>query len=1312
MSAENKTTHPPEAHPELSLSQFSNIAAETEQLLAESQALAAECADLQFELDHQPSAEELEGIQQALQREQQELEEIAPQIAQLEADCEDLRRKVAAEKHMLSQAREKVDGLQKEYEGFSKYALEELLPKLKEKEDALKKMNEKLKAIKEENSAKRTQLNELREQDREQKKLLRQGGQSEKRTVKKTKKAAPNKPATVAPSAVPSREVNQAELEKICAETNAATQKVNLENEQLESSSNDLKTKLDLENTAHQTAQAAKRAVDAAIAQSQQNAQPVEDEIAALEAKFAAMEAEALKAQALKAEALKAQTPPPSSANQTPVAAPTQAAEAPSPQSSAEAKEPKKSARVKSAAIPAQSNQKAAPAAPVDPNQADIDFLKQKIEEKDKAAFEERLNTLKRDYTIKGIRKLEKIAEEIIPLLKQKEANKNQKKSGKKKKKGLEKAADSFLSIAKKAYAHALMELAYCYEIGRKPLPQNKREALKLYKEAAVQEESLKQFVSEKSALKGGKVSQESLIKAASGGLARAQYRLGMHYLVGNAPEAVKFFKLASARNLPAAHCELARCYFDGFGVLRDEKESVRLAGLAAEQQDHQGLFLMGLAYEMGQGGLKKDMPEALRQYDLAVKQGSTEAQERIDFLKRKAGSNQSALNQPAEAKSSGRNVGMPVVHEMSQELDESDLLAAILTEEMCGNTSANCLENISLGVLESYLANIKQVSVPPEMGTIPESIVRHELAKRYAGGIGVKKDIPHAMSLYQQAADHGYGPSQLALGMCHANSQKGTVKERMRKAAHWYKLAAAQNIAEAQFALGQSYMFAGGVARDKDKAIELYKKSADQGFAFAEFAVASFYVEGREGFEGGIEKAKSLYLSSAEKGVLDAQYALAGFYEHGTFFEKDPFKAVKWYRAAAEQKYPPAYVSLGRCYEKGIGVEKDEKKAVEMYQTSAKLEHPEAQHALGLCYEKGLGGLEKKPQKSIILFKLAAEKGFEPAKVDLERLQNVMGHKQKNRVSIDAQLHREAAFIQGTLGVTGRVAVPMDLTQTMAYFLTSELFRGDRRAALKSHVSRSLKEFQDNLEGLRTFGNKVIDEIKKLEKNSLLTAAKAKQYQTVVAQSYYELGLEYEDKATNADKRIAAALHEFAAQQGHHKATGRFAALRLAQEQMSSTASSADNKADEAFLAVAQNFIDTAGAENCDDKTRRDAFSAFVQQSLNPENLGGLRRIWEILEGSDPEQPLNFQGPVVAGVRAPVPAAPVASASADRAPETAGGVNSGRNMSPSLEAPRGFGPLFPVPKPSSAATVVSSATSAVNGSAAAPITPAANNAS
>jgi len=142
-------------------------------------------------------------------------------------------------------------------------------------------------------------------------------------------------------------------------------------------------------------------------------------------------------------------------------------------------------------------------------------------------------------------------------------------------------------------------------------------------------------------------------------------------------------------------------------------------------------------------------------------------------------------------------------------------------------------------------------------------------------------------------------------------------------EAVKWFRKAAEQNIALAQFDLGICYDNGQGVAKDEVEAVKWFRKAAEQNFAPAQFSLGNRYYNGK-----GVAKdfvAAVLWLGkAAEQGYGMAQVNLGTCYGLGNGVSKDQVEAGKWYRKAAEQGLAMAQTAIGVRYFSGDGVPKD----------------------------------------------------------------------------------------------------------------------------------------------------------------------------------------------------------------------------------------------------------------------------------------------------------------------------------------------------------------------------------------------------
>jgi TPR repeat protein len=120
-------------------------------------------------------------------------------------------------------------------------------------------------------------------------------------------------------------------------------------------------------------------------------------------------------------------------------------------------------------------------------------------------------------------------------------------------------------------------------------------------------------------------------------------------------------------------------------------------------------------------------------------------------------------------------------------------------------------------------------------------------------------------------------------------------------QAVEWFRRAAAQQYAAAEFQLGQLYDFGLGVSQDDREALAWYRKAAEHGSAAAQRSLGTFYQKGR-GIKADLPEAARWYLRGAEGDDIRAQYMLAELYFNGNGLPRDYSAAYFWYSLAAAQ--------------------------------------------------------------------------------------------------------------------------------------------------------------------------------------------------------------------------------------------------------------------------------------------------------------------------------------------------------------------------------------------------------------------------
>ena len=203
-------------------------------------------------------------------------------------------------------------------------------------------------------------------------------------------------------------------------------------------------------------------------------------------------------------------------------------------------------------------------------------------------------------------------------------------------------------------------------------------------------------------------------------------------------------------------------------------------------------------------------------------------------------------------------------------------------------------------------------------------------------------------------------------------------IEKDLEEAVKWYRKAAEQGYARAQYNLGHCYEYGKGVEKNEIETVKWYRKAAEQGYAVAQNGFGFCYDNGT-GVEKNEVEAVKWYRKAAEQGYARAQYNLGVCYDNGTGVEENEIEAVKWYRKAAEQGYADAQYCLGGCYFIENGVKKNEVEAVKWFRKAAEQGNADAQYGLGICYYNGYG-IYRDKKTAREWFRKAAGQGLEEA--------------------------------------------------------------------------------------------------------------------------------------------------------------------------------------------------------------------------------------------------------------------------------------------------------------------------------------------
>lgn len=142
-------------------------------------------------------------------------------------------------------------------------------------------------------------------------------------------------------------------------------------------------------------------------------------------------------------------------------------------------------------------------------------------------------------------------------------------------------------------------------------------------------------------------------------------------------------------------------------------------------------------------------------------------------------------------------------------------------------------------------------------------------------------------------------------------------------------KKAADKGNTEAQKDIGRMFLDGEGVTQDYAEAHKWFRKAAEQGDAEAQFHVGTNYYIGLVGLPRDYAEALKWYLKAADQGDAAAQIASGDLYSSGQGVTQDYAEALKWYQKAAEQGDKGAQdkireIKSRQLSDKGKGVAQD----------------------------------------------------------------------------------------------------------------------------------------------------------------------------------------------------------------------------------------------------------------------------------------------------------------------------------------------------------------------------------------------------
>lgn len=184
--------------------------------------------------------------------------------------------------------------------------------------------------------------------------------------------------------------------------------------------------------------------------------------------------------------------------------------------------------------------------------------------------------------------------------------------------------------------------------------------------------------------------------------------------------------------------------------------------------------------------------------------------------------------------------------------------------------------------------------------------IALNNLGSLYFNGIGVEKDIAHALSLFEQATDLGNENAAINLAFINLSGGRKDAVRNRRAVELLQKAQEKSNIAK--FMLGYAYYRGFVVEKDYEKAFDLIHSAAtgDSRIDEAQLVLARMYRYGY-GTVQNYQKAVEAYRSASVQGNIEAILTLAKVYANGVICPRNLPMAHALLNIAAARNTPKA---------------------------------------------------------------------------------------------------------------------------------------------------------------------------------------------------------------------------------------------------------------------------------------------------------------------------------------------------------------------------------------------------------------------
>lgn len=196
-------------------------------------------------------------------------------------------------------------------------------------------------------------------------------------------------------------------------------------------------------------------------------------------------------------------------------------------------------------------------------------------------------------------------------------------------------------------------------------------------------------------------------------------------------------------------------------------------------------------------------------------------------------------------------------------------------------------------------------------------------LAEIYARGLGVARDVETAAIWYEKAAEQGIPEAQFQYALLLLErSSKGSLEYEV--AIELMKNAADSGNAQAQFNYAQLILAQRPGSVGQNNAFEYFKAAAENDVADAQYAISQYYLTGTGDVAVNVDEARRWLQKAALQNFDTAQFELGNMMLSGVGGPRDLEGGFGFIKSAAVSGNVMAQIAVAKLYWGGIGVEPD----------------------------------------------------------------------------------------------------------------------------------------------------------------------------------------------------------------------------------------------------------------------------------------------------------------------------------------------------------------------------------------------------